>query len=121
MSETLRQTCKSYNDYFSSLGFTCNPGEPAKLVWTPDNGTPDLVYYQVFEIFSFVHQAMLDIVQHNAHVHLTHMHTWCVRAYIIIAYHEIITNTIKIQYHAFAPIATCTRRGWSRLLINAAV
>ena len=86
MSETLRQTCKSYGDYFGSLEFICNQGEPAKLVWTPDNGTPDLVYYQVFEIFAFVHQAKLDIVQYNAHVH-THPHAHvhvgeCVHNYI---------------------------------------
>ena len=46
-SETIRQTCHSYNDYFSSLDFTCQQGEPARVVWTPDHNTPDVVYYQV--------------------------------------------------------------------------
>lgn len=47
ISETLRQSCRPFEEYFNSLDFTCQAGEPAKLVWTPDENTPDLVYYQV--------------------------------------------------------------------------
>lgn len=46
-AETVRQTCGSYSDYFNSLNFTCQRGEPGKLIWRPDDNTPDLVYYQV--------------------------------------------------------------------------
>ena len=46
-SENIRQTCGSYADYITSLSRTCQPGQPGRLVWTPDDTTPDLVYYQV--------------------------------------------------------------------------
>ena len=48
MSETIRQTCDSYKDYLNSLTLSCpQQGEPGKLVWKPDDKTPDVVYYQV--------------------------------------------------------------------------
>ena len=31
----------------SSLNFTCQPGTPGRLIWTPNDTTPDVVYYQV--------------------------------------------------------------------------
>ena len=46
-SETIRQTCGSYTDYIASLNRTCRSGQPGRLVWTPNDATPDLVYYQV--------------------------------------------------------------------------
>ena len=46
-SESIRQTCKSYEEYISSLNSTCQAGEPGRLIWTPDDDTPNLVYYQV--------------------------------------------------------------------------
>lgn len=57
-SETIRQTCRPYNDYFSSLDFTCQRGEPARVVWTPNHNTPDVVYYQVIRF----HVELLDNV-----------------------------------------------------------
>ena len=47
-SEALRQGCNPYDDYMNSLNFTCQPGEPGRLVWTPDENTPNLTYYQVY-------------------------------------------------------------------------
>ena len=49
-AETLRQTCGSYADYFNAFNFTCRAGEPGRLVWTPNENTPDLVYYQVYNM-----------------------------------------------------------------------
>ena len=48
-SETSRQSCNDLQTYISTLETTasCNSGEPGTLVWTPDENTPDLVYYQV--------------------------------------------------------------------------
>ena len=46
-SELIRQSCGPYNDYISSLELTCMNGTHGKLVWTPDENTPDIVYYQV--------------------------------------------------------------------------
>ena len=46
-SESIRQRCESYDDYINSLTSACQTGEPGKLIWTPDDSTPDLVYYQV--------------------------------------------------------------------------
>ena len=45
-SEVLRQTCNSYDGYISSLNFTCQPGEPGRLVWIPDGNTLDVVCYR---------------------------------------------------------------------------
>ncbi|GFY48301.1 cytochrome b561, DM13 and DOMON domain-containing protein At5g54830 [Trichonephila inaurata madagascariensis] len=38
----------SSSDSTSALILTCEPGNPAKLVWTPDPNTPDTLYYQSF-------------------------------------------------------------------------
>ena len=46
-SELIRQVCNNYDAYMSSLNFTCQPGQPGRLVWTPNDSTPDVVYYQV--------------------------------------------------------------------------
>ena len=46
-SERMRQSCGSYDDYINSLGSMCQPGDPGELIWTPDDSTPDRVYYQV--------------------------------------------------------------------------
>ena len=46
-SETLRQSCGSYSDYFKSLTISRQLGQPGRLVWRPDDNTPDTVYYQV--------------------------------------------------------------------------
>ena len=46
-SEVLRQSCGPYGDYFNSLEFECRNGTHGKLLWSPDENTPDLVYYQV--------------------------------------------------------------------------
>lgn len=47
-AETLRQTCASFESYFSGLNFTCHSGPAGRLIWTPDESTPNLVYYQVY-------------------------------------------------------------------------
>ena len=47
LSTALRQSCDSYDSYIASLEFTCLNGTHGQLTWTPDETTPDLVYYQV--------------------------------------------------------------------------
>ncbi|XP_018392554.1 PREDICTED: protein Skeletor, isoforms B/C-like [Cyphomyrmex costatus] len=39
---------KTFKSFFETLELKCNKGEPAKLVWTVKQDTPDLVYYQCF-------------------------------------------------------------------------
>lgn len=46
-SGVIRQTCDTYDNYIGSLNLMCVSGSPGTLVWTPDENTPDLVYYQV--------------------------------------------------------------------------
>ena len=46
-SEAIRQRCEPYDDYISSLELTCMNGTHGKLIWTPNDNTPDIVYYQV--------------------------------------------------------------------------
>ena len=46
-SEALRQSCDSFDAYRNSLAFSCRNGTRGTLVWTPDENTPNLVYYQV--------------------------------------------------------------------------
>ena len=55
-SETTRQTCGDLQMYIDTLETpaSCNSGEPGKLVWTPDENTPDLVYYQVIHVYLLV-------------------------------------------------------------------
>ena len=55
-SETTRQNCGDLQTYIDTLetSASCNSGEPGKLVWTPDENTPDLVYYQVYHLILFV-------------------------------------------------------------------
>ncbi|KAL6266621.1 hypothetical protein P5V15_003466 [Pogonomyrmex californicus] len=38
---------KTFKSFFETLELKCDKGEPAKLIWTVDENTPDLVYYQV--------------------------------------------------------------------------
>lgn len=37
----------TFESFFQTLELKCDEGEPAKLVWTVEKDTPDLVYYQV--------------------------------------------------------------------------
>lgn len=60
-SGIIRQTCDTYENYVGSLNMMCVSGTPGTLVWTPDESTPDLVYYQVI------------IITH----HMTYMHEQC--------------------------------------------
>ena len=46
-AELVRQSCGPYDDYISGLEITCRNGTHGKLIWTPDENTPNLVYYQV--------------------------------------------------------------------------
>ncbi|KAG5348197.1 SKEL1 protein, partial [Acromyrmex charruanus] len=39
---------KTFKSFFETLELKCDMGEPAKLVWTVKEDTPDLVYYQCF-------------------------------------------------------------------------
>ena len=49
-SQNTRDNCSDLQTYIDTLETpaSCNSGEPGKLVWTPDENTPDLVYYQVY-------------------------------------------------------------------------
>ena len=49
-SQNTRESCSDLQTYIDTLETpaSCNSGEPGKLVWTPDENTPDLVYYQVY-------------------------------------------------------------------------
>ncbi len=48
-SESTRESCSSLQDYIATFSIpdTCNTGEPGVLIWSPNDTTPDLVYYQV--------------------------------------------------------------------------
>ena len=48
-STYLRESCSDLDMYINSLEYSesCSIGTPGVLIWTPDNDTPDLVYYQV--------------------------------------------------------------------------
>ena len=37
----------TFDDYKSSLKLECDEGEAGSFTWTPDENTPDVVYYQV--------------------------------------------------------------------------
>ncbi|TGZ47326.1 protein Skeletor, isoforms B/C isoform X2 [Temnothorax curvispinosus] len=39
---------KTFKRFFETLELKCDKGEPAKLVWTVEKDTPDLVYYQCY-------------------------------------------------------------------------
>ncbi|XP_060528013.1 protein Skeletor, isoforms B/C isoform X1 [Cylas formicarius] len=39
---------ESFGAYQRTLELICDPGEPGVIQWTPDNDTPDTVYYQCF-------------------------------------------------------------------------
>ncbi len=44
-----RTSCQDLDDYLSKLeeGSGCSQGQAGTLSWTPDENTPDTVYYQV--------------------------------------------------------------------------
>ncbi len=44
---TVRESCGSRQEYEESQECSCEEGEPAFLLWIPDENTPDIVYYQV--------------------------------------------------------------------------
>ncbi|XP_039308067.1 protein Skeletor, isoforms B/C isoform X2 [Solenopsis invicta] len=39
---------ETFESFFETLELKCDKGEPAKLTWTVEEDTPDLVYYQCF-------------------------------------------------------------------------
>ncbi|XP_043256942.1 protein Skeletor, isoforms B/C [Colletes gigas] len=39
---------ETFEDFFETLRLECDEGEPAKLIWTVAEDTPDLVYYQCY-------------------------------------------------------------------------
>ena len=51
-SENIRESCNSLKEYISTLETpgSCQTGQPGKLVWTPNENTPDTVYYQVHAV-----------------------------------------------------------------------
>ena len=53
-SRELLRDCGSYDEYTSALVRECNSGQPATLVFTPDETTPDTVYYQVYNMHATV-------------------------------------------------------------------
>ena len=38
---------EAFDDYRDTLNLNCEPGEAARLTFTPDSNWPDEVYYQV--------------------------------------------------------------------------
>lgn len=38
---------KTFESFFDTLELKCDEGDPVELVWTVEENTPDLVYYQV--------------------------------------------------------------------------
>ena len=51
----MRERCGSLSSYLSLLGSpVCSAGEPGVITWTPDEETPDVVYYQVRESWTTV-------------------------------------------------------------------
>ena len=55
-STYLRESCSDLDMYINSLEYSesCSTGTPGILIWTPDNDTPDLVYYQVRRVLIVV-------------------------------------------------------------------
>ncbi len=48
VATNIRESCQSEAEYFNALSaLNCSSGEPGKIVWTPDDSTPNTVYYQV--------------------------------------------------------------------------
>ena len=49
---TSRTSCQPLNHYLGLLeeNSNCSQGEPGVVTWTPDQNTPDIVYYQVHGI-----------------------------------------------------------------------
>ena len=47
-----RTSCQDLDDYLSKLedGSGCSQGQAGTLSWTPDENTPDTVYYQVSQL-----------------------------------------------------------------------
>ncbi|XP_076244661.1 protein Skeletor, isoforms B/C [Calliopsis andreniformis] len=39
---------ETFENFFETLRLECDKGDPAKLVWTVEENTPDLVYYQCY-------------------------------------------------------------------------
>ncbi|XP_032682523.1 protein Skeletor, isoforms B/C isoform X2 [Odontomachus brunneus] len=39
---------ETFDSFFRTLELKCDKGEPAKLVWTVEEDTPDLIYYQCY-------------------------------------------------------------------------
>ena len=37
----------SFDQYTETLTLECDDGQPGTFTWTPDENTPDTVYYQV--------------------------------------------------------------------------
>jgi len=63
----------SLEDYLNTLTVSCegDESEAAILTWTPDDNTPDLVYYQVSYSNNFVLFKLLDtLLQCANHFHL---------------------------------------------------
>ena len=49
----------TFDAYLPTLVLECNDGEPGMFTWTPDENTPDTVYYQVIKCaFHFVIRCM---------------------------------------------------------------
>ena len=74
MSEVLRQNCVELGTYTDTLQLSgscrTNSGQPGRIEWTPDENTPDAVYYQVREmlwsslLFLFVYKLYCHFFNH---------------------------------------------------------
>ena len=40
------ERCGDFQEFQETLNSFCSFGQPGKLEWTPDDNTPDIVYYQ---------------------------------------------------------------------------
>ncbi|XP_076177973.1 protein Skeletor, isoforms B/C isoform X2 [Ptiloglossa arizonensis] len=45
----MSEDMETFEDFFETLMLECKEGEPAKLIWTVAEDTPDLVYYQCYQ------------------------------------------------------------------------
>ena len=64
-SAAVAENCDSeLQDYLDTLDVTCqsNESDPAILTWTPDENTPDIVYYQVSSPFIALYIAIGPLI-----------------------------------------------------------
>ena len=53
-SADVRERCGPLTRYMELLSNRCVGGSPGTLLWTPDETTPDVVYYQVMLLYTII-------------------------------------------------------------------